>query len=402
VQRTVVKSAESRFLVGSPSPATLGLSLAALGREHPTVFDEHMGALLVLRHNDVSAGLRDHGTFSTQFYGVGPMAAAMIAHDGPEHSRQRRIHNQFFSPTASARYAARILPIAERTFEALVGADSAELVEAALARYPMEVFLDLLGIPNNLGDQGLQWVRRIVTWLGSPMNPEVAAPGQQAFDELGAYTKTLIEAERSDPGDSLLGEVVRAHISEGGFSLEACTVAVVSLLLGGLETTIQMLSATIASLLLNPDAMARVNKQRALRDAAIDEAFRWANPSAGLYRLVQADVEIAGTQVEAGTMVYLCIAAAHYDEQAYPNPEVFDLDRQRSHLGFGLGPHYCAGAPLAKIEARAALDALLDRFPQIRIDPDEAPEFRYGARGFVQHGTDALPVLLTPAGQHGR
>ncbi|CAM4168383.1 cytochrome P450 [Kibdelosporangium persicum] len=389
----MITAAESRFASGSADPASFGRDLAELGRRHGTVFDEYMGALVVLRHKDVSAGLRDPNTFSTSFYGVGPMASMMIAHGGAEHARQRRIHNRFFSPAASERYASRVVPIAERNFERLVGLDRAELVGDVLARYPMEVFLDLLGIPNDLGDRGLEWVRAIVAWTGSPMNEELAAPGQHAFDELRAYAAKLVEAERTAPSDNLLGEIVRAHLEEGGFSVDACTVAVVSLLLGGLETTIQMLSATIASLLLNPDALARLNTNRALCDAAIDEAFRWASPSAGLYRLVTSDVDVDGVPVKAGDMVYLCIAAAHFDELAYPRPEVYDLERRPSHLGFGLGPHYCVGAPLARIEVRAALDALLDRFPGIRL---ERPlNFFYGARGFVQHGTEQLPVLLT-------
>ncbi|MCE7006861.1 cytochrome P450 [Kibdelosporangium philippinense] len=236
-------------------------------------------------------------------------------------------------------------------------------------------------------------MRKIVAWTGSPMNEELAAPGQQAFEELKAYAGELVGKQQVNSSDNLLGEIVHAHLEEGGFSVDACTVAVVSLLLGGLETTIQMLSATVASLLLNPSALARVQSDRASRDTAVDEAFRWANPSAGLYRLVTSDVQIGGTDVKAGSMVYLCIAAAHFDEQAYARPEVFDLDRQGGqHLGFGLGPHYCVGAPLARIEVRAALDALLDRFPRIRL---ERPlDFRYGARGFVQHGTEELPVLL--------
>lgn len=146
----MITSAESRFAASSPSPATLGLSLAELGRDRATVFDEHMGALLVLRHKDVSAAMRNHGTFSTRFYGIGPMESAMIAADGAEHTRQRRVHNRFFSPAASARYAARIVPVAERTFGAMRGQNKVDLVEEALARYPMEVFLDLLGVPNDL------------------------------------------------------------------------------------------------------------------------------------------------------------------------------------------------------------------------------------------------------------
>jgi cytochrome P450 len=169
---------------------------------------------------------------------------------------------------------------------------------------------------------------------------------------------------------------------------------VISLLLGGFETTIQMMTATLSSLLLHPEVLARVRADRTLIEPAIEEAFRWANPSAGLHRLVMCDTEIAGTTLASGSMVYLCVAAAHYDGDVYSDPGAFQLNRRGgAHLGFGLGPHYCAGAPLARIEVTAALNTLLDTYPDLRLDPEAPLSFRYGARGFVQHGTDALPVL---------
>lgn len=388
----MIASTDSVFRRRSKSPADFGSGLAALGREHPVVFDEFMAAPLVLRHRDVVAALRDTATFSTRPYGIGSMRSSIIAQDGAEHRRQRRIHNRFFSAVASARYTEMVRPIAERTFGSLAG--EVDLVPEVIARYPMTVFLALLGIPDELGDQGLRWARAVVTWLALPMNEDVAGPGQEALAELSSYTQGLVERERAHPGDNLLGEVIRAYLSEDAYEPATVTVAIVSLLLGGFETTIQMLSGTLASLLLNPDSLARVRADPGLLDAAIDESFRWANPSAGLYRLVEKDTRIAGTDLAAGSLAYLCIAAAHFDEQAYPDPERFDLDRRGGHLGFGLGPHYCVGAPLARIEARAALTALFTACPDIRLAPDAPPSFHYGARGFVQHGTESLNVLL--------
>lgn len=389
----MITIAESAFLAKSESPATIGQALAALGRDEPVVHDELMAAPVVLRHRDVSTAIRDSATFSTSFYGVGPMAMAMIAHNGPEHTRQRRIYNRFFNPAASARYAARVTPIAERMFGALADRRDADLIEDVMIRYPMAVFLDLLGIPDEIGDQGLDWVRAIVRWMGSPMDESVVAPGETSLEELTRFCDGLVERERRDPSDNLLGEIIRAHLDEDQFSVEACSTAVVSLLLGGFETTIQMLAAVVSALLLNHDALAAVRADHTLVDAALDESFRWANPSPGLYRMVTEDVTVAGTTFDKGTLVYLCIAAAHFDADAYPDPDRFDLGRGASHLGFGLGRHYCAGAPLARIEARAGLTALLDTCPNLRIDPDRPPAFHYGARGFVQHGTEALHVL---------
>lgn len=390
---------ESAFGVRSGSPATLGGTLAAIGRDRPVVFDELMGAPLVLRHTDVSAALRNSTTFGTQFYGMGPMSDSMIAHDGPEHTRRRRVHNRFFGPAASAQYARIVEPIAQRTFGDPAGPaardGSVDLVGDLIAGYPMQVFMGLLGVPDDLGSQGLQWVRAIMAWLSAPMDATLVEPGTTAFAELHAYTTALVEAARARPGDNLLGQIIQAHVDEGGYTPEAVTVAVIGLLLGGFETTVQLLAATITALLLHPGALRQVREDPSLMNAAFDEALRWAAPTAGLYRLVKHDTVVAGNPVAAGAMVYLAIAAAHFDESVYPDPHEFRLDRPGTHLGFGAGPHYCVGAPLARLEARAALSALLDACPRLRLDPSAELSFHYSARGFPQHGTESLRVLTT-------
>src|SRR6266498_3244965 len=164
---TVLPAAESPFAVRSASPSTLGRTLAALGQDEPVVYDELMAAPVVLRHKDVSAGLRNASVFSTAFYGTPPMETAMIAQNGAEHTRMRRVQNRFFNPTVSARYTQRVEAVAARTVGMLDGTPT-DLVAAMIAHYPMTVFLDLLGIPDDLGDQGLDWVHAIVSWLGSP------------------------------------------------------------------------------------------------------------------------------------------------------------------------------------------------------------------------------------------
>jgi cytochrome P450 len=374
----------------------LGTALAAIGKDRPVVVDELMGAPLVLRHRDVSAALRNPATFGTQFYGMGPMSDSMIALDGPEHARRRRIHNRFFGAAASAHYARIVEPVAERAFGDLAGRDgSVDLMGDVLDRYPMTVFMALLGVPDDLGPQGLAWVRAIMAWLAAPMDPTLVTPGTTAFAELHTYTTALVEKHRARPGDNLLGQIIQAHVDEGGYTPEAVTVAVIGLLLGGFETTVQLLAATITSLLLHPGHLEQVRADPSLMNPAFDEALRWAAPTAGLYRLVRHDTEIAGTPVAAGSMVYLAIAAAHFDEAAYPQPGTFSLDRTGAHLGFGAGPHYCVGAPLARLEARAALSVLLTACPRLRLDPSADLSFAYAARGFPQHGTESLRVLTT-------
>ena len=350
------------------------------------VFDELMGAPLVLRHNDVSAALRNTAIFSTQFYGMGPMSDSMIALDGPEHARRRRIHSRFFGPAASEHYARIVEPIAQRTFgdpAGLAGRDgSVDLVGELIARYPMQVFMGLLGVVRDLGTQGLEWVR--ASWPGSPRRwtRRSSRRGTTAFADLHAYTTALVEAERARPGDNLLGQIIQAHVDEGGYTPEAVTVAVIGLLLGGFETTVQMLAATITALLLHPDTLRRVREDPSLMNAAFDEALRWATPTAGLYRLVKHDTAIAGHPIAAGGMVYLAIAAAHFDAAAHPDPHEFRINRPGHTWASVWGRTICVGAPLARLEARAALSALLNACPRLRLDPSAELSFHYSARGF--------------------
>jgi cytochrome P450 len=396
----MIVAADSAFGRRADSPTGLGQSLAALGREHPVIADELVGAPLVLRHRDVRAAIADTSTFGTACDSAGPLRTAMIAQEGLEHLRQRRIHDRFFGARARAKYARVVERVAAETFGAFAGRHRAELVEEAVAAYPMRVFLALLGVcddeEDKVGERVRGWMRTVLSRLGPPLNPRTAQPGERALADLNAFVAGLVDNRR--PGDHLLGEIIRAHTDEGDYCADAVVAVAVGLLLGGCEKTVHMLTGTLAALLLNPRELRRVRADPLLADSAIDEACRWASPSVGLYRRVRRDVKVAGTTLAEGSVTYLCIAAAHFDRDVYSRPEVFDPGRLRlgrlGHLGFGAGPHYCSGAPLAWIEVRAAVSALLKACPELRLDPDNPPAFYYGARDFAQHGTDALVVLL--------
>src|SRR5262249_19885408 len=151
----------------------------------------------------------------------------------------------------------------------------------------------------------------------------------------------VTERERQRPGPNLLGEIVRTMQAEGMGSFEECEQVVFNLMLGGYETTIGSLAAALAALLLHPDSMDRVRADGSLVGPAIDESLRWATPSSLLPRLAEQDVTIGDARIPAGSTVYLCVDAAHYDEDAFPNPAKFDIDRRPSVLTFGAGPHFC-------------------------------------------------------------
>ncbi|MFS8065406.1 MAG: cytochrome P450 [Byssovorax sp.] len=318
--------------------------------------------------------------------------------EGEEHARLRRIYNLFFVPQAIQRFEATIVrPIAARLIEQLAGMESPDLVVELAAKFPGLTVSALFGLPS---DHFEQYGSLINTMLGAmtQLNDERAqADAWRAYDTMNGLLREVTEREIERPGSNLLGEVVRAMRAEGMGSYEEIEPALFSLMLGGYETTIMMLATSLAALLLHPEAMARVRADRALIGPAVEEAMRWASPLVLTPRIVDQDVTIEDARIPAGSVVLLCIPSAHYDEEAFPSPEVFDIDRRPTVLTFGAGPHFCVGAPLARMEVRVAISELLDRIPYLRLDPAEPPVFAIGVNNSPLYGPKALRVRFDRA-----
>jgi cytochrome P450 len=128
---------------------------------------------------------------------------------------------------------------------------------------------------------------------------------------------------------------------------------------------------------------------------AIEESWRWCGSAAGTMRFVERETTIAGETLQPGSLIQLGWLGSHYDPDVYPNPEVFDIERKAKTMIFSGGPHFCVGAPLARMETRVAISRLLARFPALRADPDRpAPKFMMGTRGSIVFGPDHLPAIL--------
>jgi cytochrome P450 len=151
----------------------------------------------------------------------------------------------------------------------------------------------------------------------------------------------------------------------------------------------------VAALLRYPEATARIRTNPDLLPNAIEESWRWCGSSAGTVRFVERETTIAGETFAPGSVLQLAWLAMHYDPDVYPNPEMFDPERKVKTMIFSGGPHFCVGAPLARMETRVAISRLLARFPELHADPDRpAPKFTFGTRGSVAFGPDHLPVIL--------
>lgn len=387
---------KSLFGVVSEEPTELGMRLAAAAREEPLYFDEGLGMPVLLRGSDVQTVLRDPETFSTRVYANGLMRGALISTHGGEHTRKRRLYNSFFAPQQIRQYEERIVaPAVARVLDRLEDEAQPDLVDHFCMEVPKLVVSALFGLPADRIAQNDVLVRTTLRALVRPYDEQAVAEGERAYAAMADELWQIAARELERPSETLLGEIAKALIAEGSGTVEACERIVFTLILASYETTIWGLASVMAGLLRYPEAMSCVRADPQRVPGAIEEAWRWCGNTAGTVRFVEREVTIADKTLPAGGVIYAGFLAQHYDADVYDRPEVFDIDRKAKTMIFGGGIHFCAGAPLARMETRVAVNQLLARFPGLRADVDRPrPVFSLGTRGSVAFGPDHLPVVL--------
>jgi cytochrome P450 len=216
--------------------------------------------------------------------------------------------------------------------------------------------------------------------------------------DVGVLAKLLIPiiaARRNEPADDLISVLVAAEVTDEDGEVHRLTdeevLAFAFLLLAaGSGTTWKQLGITIIALLRHPEALATAKQDRAFLRNVVEESLRWTPTDPVFARFAVQDTELGGVRIPAGAVVHACLAAANRDPARWEQPDDFDPFRTlRPHLGFGFGPHTCLGAHVARAEITHGVSALLDRFPEVRLDPS-APEPRF--IGLYERGPDAVPV----------
>ncbi|MDF5753570.1 cytochrome P450 [Spongiactinospora sp. TRM90649] len=350
-------------------------------------------AYLVCRYEDVRQVLSDAATFSsalTPLPGVERMSAEeaaqvqaglLFALDPPEHTRLRRMLTPEFTVRRMHRLEPRIREIVEGALDDLERAGRpADLVAHFALPVPSLVICELLGVPY--ADRAA-FHHRAVRLLDAsgPMEGRVAAQREGR-----AYMAGLVGRARAEPGEDMLGTLVRAHGDE--LSTDELTGIAELLLLAGHETTSNMLGLGTLALLRHPDQLALVRDDPAMIEPAVEELLRWLSiVQSPPPRTATRDVEIAGRTIPAGSLVIASIPAADRDAALVENPGDLDVTRGAAgHVAFGHGVHHCLGAPLARMEMRLAFPALLRRLPDLALaEPEREPDFRmstlvYGLR----------------------
>ena len=345
---------------------------------------------LLLKHAQVYSVLRDHETFSSDFPEVpnGPPRLPLIQDDPPRHALLRRLINKAFT----ARRIAQVEPWIRENAEQLIGAmgeGEADVMSGLAIPLPVRVIARLLGIP---GSDYLTFKRWSDSFLSSNARSVDPASRMRDGSEMAAFFGRIAAERRMQGADDLISALVEAEVEGLRLAESELLGFCILLLIAGNETTTNLIGNLLNLLAARPELWQRIRENRALVEGTIEEALRYESPVQVLYRWVRRETEIGGNRIFPNTVMAVGFGSANRDPAVFPNAQVFDIERNwTSHLAFGNGIHYCLGAPLARVEAAVALNAMLDRYE--KIAPAAQPGTRQHASNVV-FGFEQLPLRL--------
>lgn len=375
-------------------------------REHTPVYRARLrpfkDVYLVTRYEDVKALLSsDQLVKSPESVGTGHkrsrwmpaivrgLMSGLLTSDDPAHKRLRRLIGKAFTPKRVSELGPRISQITDELVSDLARDDAFDLIERFALPLPVRVIAELVGVPEQDLDLFMGWVHRIT----QPAVSIKAVMILPALREFLNYISKLANLRRADPRDDLMTALVQAEERGSYLSEEELQAMVITLLTAGHETTVSLISNGVRALLNHPEQWALLKQDPARHiDAAIEEVLRYDGPllTTELYYARQR-FELCGVMIPEGAAVLPAIASANRDAAVFDTPDRFDITREHNpHLAFGRGVHFCVGAPLARLEARYALLAIIAHMPEIELaQPDDTLELH---SLWILNKLKALPV----------
>jgi cytochrome P450 len=364
------------------TPAQAPITAAAFGR----------GSMYsAMSYDAVTQVLRAPGRpFSSHAYATTMgvvMGHSILEMDEPEHTKYRALLEQVFSKRAMQQWEVDVItPTINSFIDTFADRGSADLAREFTFPYPVSVITGLLGLPEEDLPKFHRWAIALINVGFDP------ARGLQASQKLHDYFVEVIDERRSEKREDMISVLAHSEIDGQRLDDEEICAFLRLLLPAGAETTYRSSGNLLFGLLTNPEQLDAVRKDRSLIPQALDEALRWEPPLTSIIRESAEDADVCGVPVPAGAAIMVCVGSANHDESRWEEPEEFNIFRKRfPHVAFGFGPHVCLGQHLARMEMTKALNTLLDRLPNLRLDPD-APKPHIG--GLMFRSPVALPVLF--------
>jgi len=355
-----------------------------LRTEDPVHWDPFLHAWVVTRYADVTRVLLEFSASRTptpaQLTEMGlsqlnPIAAVMVKQmlfmDPPAHTRLRGLCSQAFTPKRVERLRAHIQEIANRLIDAVLPAGNMDLVADFAAPLPAIVTAEMLGVPTSDHTQLKAWSADFAEMLGNfQHNPERFHRVLGSLEGMVSYFHDAIRAQRVQPGEGLVHDLLCAEVNGDRLSDEEIVANLIVTMVGGQETTTNLIGNGVLTLLRHPDVMQQMRSDPSLVPSAVEELLRYESPSQHTARLAPEDVEIGGKKIRRRDAVIAVMGAANRDPARFPDPDRLDITRKDNrHVAFGFGGHVCFGAPLARIEAQIAFSTILQRLPGLKLQP---------------------------------
>jgi len=346
---------------------------------------------MLLDYATVKWALNDDGAFSSR---VPAPRNWFIFFDPPAHTKLRALISQAFTPRMIADLEPRIRQLSRELLHPAIERGEMDLAAEFSVPLPMKVIAGMLGIPLDEWATYKRWSDTILRLSYTRSGGEEAERARRDFTavtaEMGAYLADITERRRREPQDDLLTRLILAEVDGEHLSPDEILGFFQLLVLGGQETTSDLLNNAVLCLLENPAELARLRAAPALLPSAIEEVLRYRSPFQWIMRTPRRDVEVAGQTIPAGALVLPMIGAANRDSRQFRDPNRFDITRDPNpHVAFGHGIHFCIGAALSRLEARIALSDLLTRFRRFELATDQPWEPR---KALHVHGPTSLPI----------
>ena len=378
-----------------------------LRTEDPVHWDPFLHVWVVTRYKDVVQVLREFSADRTptpeQLSAMGladlnPIAQVMVKQmlfmDAPAHTRIRGLAAYAFTPARVEVLRAHIREITNRLLQDHLQAGRMDVIADLAEPLPCIVTAEMLGVPVEDHRQLKVWSQDFAEMLGNfQHNPDHVPKILRAVEGMTTYFRSAMRDQKKRPREGLVSTLMNAEIDGDRLTEEEVIANCIVTMVGGQETTTNLIGNGVLSLLRHPDELARLKGDLSLIPSAVEELLRYESPSQHTGRLAPADVEMGGRRIRERQAVIAVMGAANRDPERFPDPDRLDIARQDNrHLAFGWAAHFCFGAPLARIEGQIALEAMLRLMPGLALEP--APlvwRTNLGLRGLK-----ALPVTFRP------
>ena len=368
-----------------------------LRRDEPVKWLPGLQAYAVARYDDIDIVLKDASIYSSaQFwpellgeYDPVPEEMPLISKDPPGHTHLRKLANKAFTPNKVATLRQRAADIANALIDDIVAKHGPEgecdWVWDFTSLYPVTVIAEVLGVPTLRRAEFKVWVDDVLSAANrAAYGPERLAQIRASADKTRAFFEDLYDERAADLGEDMISTLIQTEVNGEKLTRSEVLSMAVLLLIGGVETTTNLLGTTLVELQRHPEVYARVRQDPTQVAPLIEEVLRFNPPVHILFRHTTQETELAGVKIPKGAAIMPLLASGNRDETKIRNPEVFDIDRRVDIplMSFGQGPHFCLGSYLSRMEAKAGLEVALQRFEVLMPVSEEVTWIdSYFARG---------------------